>query len=527
MILEDVKVLITCSGLGSRLGDLTNFTNKSLVRVGKTTVLTRIIESYPKNTKFVITLGHYADHIRQYIKIAHSDRQIEFVSVDRFEGPGSSLAYSMLQAKELLECPFIFHACDTITSQHNSYEDQNCIWISKNREGSSSYRSALTHGRQLKLIQDKGASEVDPVYIGKCLIKDYADFWSSLNHIYRQDMNDRSLSDCHAINEMLVNGNTFFVKEEPDWIDIGNLDSLNIARLRFKEDSNVLDKNDESIFFIDDKVIKFFHNSDVVSSRVKRVNYLNRTTPEIVDSTNNFFSYKKFKGDVLSRTDKFNDKMMTRLLDWANHNLWSKTSTDSIRQKSEDFYITKTKERIKKYHDDRKIKECDVIINGLEVPSTTELLIESQDLLFEHIHTSFFHGDFILENVLIDEKENFTLIDWRQDFGKSIMYGDAYYDLSKMNHNLIVNHDLINDGHYTINIDDNHVKVDILCSKKLLDARRSIEKFCVKNGFNIKKVDVLTSIIWMNMAPLHDKHFGDFLFYFGKYNLMRSIKNEY
>ena len=525
MILEDAKVLITCSGLGSRLGDLTNFTNKSLVRVGRSPVLTKIIESYPKDTQFVITVGHYADHMRQYVQIAHPDLQIEIVDVDKFEGDGSSLAYSMLQAKDQLQCPFIFHACDTITSQHDDNVSQNCIWVSNNRKGSSSYRTALSHGKQLKIIQEKGSSEVDPIYIGKCLIKDYKAFWSVLERIYDTCSGDKSLSDCHAINEMLLQGHAFVVKEEIDWVDIGNLDSLHAARLKFKEDTNVLDKADESIFFVDDKVIKFFHNTEVVESRVKRVEHLNKTTPQIVDSTKNFFSYKKFDGEVLSRSDKFNEDLMSNLLDWANDKLWSKKTSTCLRQMSKDFYIKKTEDRIKKYHTDRMISECDVTINGTKVPKTSVLLEEASGLLLDHLHSSYFHGDFILENVLMGNDNNFTLIDWRQDFAKSIQFGDAYYDLSKMNHNLIVNHDLINEGHYRIQINEDNVNVDVLCSKKFLDARKSIEKFCKDHEFNIKKIDALTSIIWMNMAPLHDKHFGDFLFYFGKYNLMRAMKN--
>ena len=50
------KVLITASGLGSRLGNLTKFTNKGLVRIGKKPALSYIIESYPDDVEFVVTL---------------------------------------------------------------------------------------------------------------------------------------------------------------------------------------------------------------------------------------------------------------------------------------------------------------------------------------------------------------------------------------------------------------------------------------------------------------------------------------
>ena len=43
----EYKVLITTSGLGSRLGELTDYTNKSLVRVTDKPAISNIIESYP------------------------------------------------------------------------------------------------------------------------------------------------------------------------------------------------------------------------------------------------------------------------------------------------------------------------------------------------------------------------------------------------------------------------------------------------------------------------------------------------
>ena len=48
--MEEFKVLITTSGLGSRLGELTDYTNKSLVRINDKPSLSHIIESYDKKT---------------------------------------------------------------------------------------------------------------------------------------------------------------------------------------------------------------------------------------------------------------------------------------------------------------------------------------------------------------------------------------------------------------------------------------------------------------------------------------------
>jgi len=111
------KVLITTSGLGQRLGELTQYTNKSLIRVGKKPILSYIIEAYPKDTEFVITVGYFADQIKDFIKIVYPYLKVIFVLVDKYQGPGTSLGYSMLQAKKYLQCPFIFHCNDTIVSE--------------------------------------------------------------------------------------------------------------------------------------------------------------------------------------------------------------------------------------------------------------------------------------------------------------------------------------------------------------------------------------------------------------------------
>jgi NDP-sugar pyrophosphorylase family protein len=104
---SNYKVLITTSGIGSRLGEITDFTNKSLVVVGDKPAISYIIEKYPSTVPIVITLGHFGDHVRQFLNLAYPDRIFEFVEVKPYRGPGSSLAYSILQARHLLQQPLM------------------------------------------------------------------------------------------------------------------------------------------------------------------------------------------------------------------------------------------------------------------------------------------------------------------------------------------------------------------------------------------------------------------------------------
>ena len=175
--MAEYKVLLTTSGLGSRLGNLTKFTNKSLVRVGDKPAISYIIESYPKNVEFVVTIGHYGSHVKQYLSMVHADRKIQFVEVDNYMGEGSSLLYSISLCEEHLQCPFVFHACDTILPKNYIKDiDFSSNWsIGGDGENSQAYRTINCVNGKIASINEKGEQNFDYVYIGVSGFKDYVD----------------------------------------------------------------------------------------------------------------------------------------------------------------------------------------------------------------------------------------------------------------------------------------------------------------------------------------------------------------
>ena len=156
--------------------------------------------------------------------------------------------------------------------------------------------------------------------------------------------------------------------------------------------------------------------------------------------------------------------------------------------------------------------------NGYVVPTAKELLAAVDIEWLCAGRPAQFHGDFILDNIL-ETEEGFCLLDWRQDFGGNLEVGDIYYDLAKLNHNLIVNHEIANKGLFVCGDNDCY----ILCNSKLIGCKSILKDFVEDMGLDFKKVETLTSLIWINMAPLHEYPFSKFLFNFGKYNLTRCI----
>ena len=267
--MEEYKVLITTSGIGSRLGDLTTYTNKSLIRISDKPAISHIIEHYPKDTFFVITLGHFGSYIKEFLKLTYPDKNFTFVKVDNFEGPGSSLGHSILQAKSELQCPFIFHASDTILTKEDTIPSLEHNWCAgAYKEETSQYRTLRINNDLIDAINEKGEINFDYSYIGLCGIKDYELFWNNLENL----PNTHSLSDVHVINEML-NNVTFNFHKINNWLDIGNTNELDKTRRYFGSSIKVLDKDNESIYFFNNFVIKFFSDSNInkKSFKAKRI----------------------------------------------------------------------------------------------------------------------------------------------------------------------------------------------------------------------------------------------------------------
>jgi NDP-sugar pyrophosphorylase family protein len=322
--MAELKVLLTTSGIGSRLGEITNFTNKSLVRVGKKPSISYIIESYPKDTQFIITLGYFGDHVKQYIELAHPDLNVIFVEVDKYSGEGSSLLYSMLKAEEYLQDSFIFHACDSIIKYDEKIQFKN-NWIGGfKKTNDSSYRSFNVCNSTINKINDKGETDYDYDYVGVCGIKDYSDFWAYANDL----LNKGAQSDFEVLNQMILNKFVFNYIIFDKWLDIGNIRSLNNSRKNIEDKFEILDKKDESIFFLNDSVVKFFYDSKISENRAKRAKNLFPLVPKIIDSKKNFYKYEYSNGQILSRV--VNPKIFSELLTWSDKNLWKKTDSCNL-----------------------------------------------------------------------------------------------------------------------------------------------------------------------------------------------------
>lgn len=520
------KVLIPTAGTGSRLGGMTKYINKSLVNVGNRPALSRIIESFPEDCEFVIATGYKGELVKEFISLAYPEKKIKFVDIFLYEGEGSGLGLTILACKDYLQEPFVFCACDTIVTEDIPLPDRN--WIGyDHRESFNRYRKIHMNesGRVLSL-DEKNADygEMSEPYIGLAGIYDWKLFWDIMEKGCKEAIvQGESYGLRELIDQRTVQGEKF------TWFDIGVEVELEATRKRFEgpDAPNILKKSNEAIWFVKNKVIKFSDDCKFISDRVKRAEYLNGFTPRITGSTPHMFCYNYEEGNVLSKcisVPLFHELLKFSQMFWVQKEL-EKDAEENFYKACMRFYHDKTYERVNQFY--KKFEKEDHItkINQVEYPTLKELLYQLDWKYLSYGLPGQFHGDYHFENIIYDERKGvFKFLDWRQNFERSLDIGDIYYDLAKLNHGLIVSHEVIAKDLYTVNWKENEINFDLARKLSFVECENEFYVWLKVKGYDVKKVKILTALIYLNIASLHHYPYGLMLYALGKKMLFESIR---
>jgi NDP-sugar pyrophosphorylase family protein len=525
------KVVIPSAGLGSRIGHHTKFINKALVTIGDKPAISRVIDKFALEIPLVILLGYKGDMIREVLLQLYPNRDITFVDVDLYEGKGSGLGYTLCKAEEHLQCPFIFIPNDTITGEDIIDLDprNHGNWAAYYQKtdidnyNPETFRTLILSKNEDKVVGITGKGTLNfNIYIGICGVNDYADFWKAMKSNDAIEAGEViGLRALNYTNAVRIN----------EWYDSGSLQNLEIAKEKFQSaEHNILEKEDEAIWFSGDDVLKFSIHKNFISDRVERLKYLPKyLMPNLLDHGKYTYKYRKVKGKVIA--DTLTANRMRNLLDMCNSSMWSNNVevSDEAKNVCYEFYRDKTYSRLDYYLD--RFEQYDDVktLNGIKVDSVRALLEKVDwEELCESPHWSTFHGDFHGENIIADEKGGFTLLDWRQCFGKnSKKHGDAYYDLAKFRHGLLVNHGVVNANDFTINeLAHNYVFISIKQHSNLLECDNEFNKWLIENSFNPKKVKLLTALIYLNICGLHDYPYAKFLYLYGQHLLSEFLTDN-
>ena len=522
------KLFIPSAGLGVRLGNISQHLNKALVSIDNKPSISHVIEKFNKDIEIVIALGHKGDLLRDYLEIAHSDRNITYVNIKNFSGTGSGLGLTILECMEHLQCPFIFCPNDSIIIDDIPKPDFNWMGYA-DVHYPVEYRCIGFHADHnvYNIFEKKDIyNTTKHAYIGLAGIKDYEQFWNFM--VNGKDYGSIKIGESYGLREMITN-NIIVKAKKFDWHDTGNLDSLKKTRqyLKSKNAPEVLEKANADIWLVNNKVIKYNSDEKFIHDRVERSKILKGYVPNITEYKNNMYCYKMLTGQTMSKNNTFEN--FKRLLNYLS-DFWSnpigKVNKSDFKKKCVEFYKHKTFDRLKLYFDKTDNIDSSEIVNDIPMPSVYELLDRVDwDNLCEG-KPSLIHGDLHFENILVSETGDFTLLDWRQNFAGIKEYGDLYYDLAKIMHGLIVSHEIINKDLYNVEKTDDIIRFDFHRKYSLVKNEQQFIEFLHAQNMDLQKVNILTALIYLNIAPLHHFPYSELLFYLGKSKLFEEVNNE-
>lgn len=516
------RVFISTAGIGSRVAGLSAVPNKSMLPINYEPIISRILNKFDEKIEVVIALGHYANIVKEFLKIAHPKRKFFFVKIDKFTGSGSGPGYTLLKCKKYLQCPFIYSACDTLTDKKPKFEKFNWMGVSKTEyterflilEKKNNYSGYQYFNKKRPFEISKNKKKFD-AFIGLANIYDYKLFWKGFES--NKDLIDNELQ--------FSNGLQYLTKKlklkKFKWHDTGTNESY-VKTINFFNDK-IQRKPDEVVYIVNGRVIKFFIDKKKCKKLKNRSRSIHRFAPKIIKSSDNFLVYSYIKGKHLT---EINQKIFSNFLSELKKRLWLKLKINKkiFKSKCISFYKHKTFERISLAIRLNPNIDRIGIINKKKIPSIYKII---KKIDWQNLYDAYpvnFHGDLQPENIIVNKTNDFKFIDWRSDFA-GLKFGDIYYEFAKLNHMLTVNTKNILAGKFEVQyINNNEVRYSFKSRKLLLNFQKILYSFIKENNFDLKKTKILTALIYLNISKFYNYPYSELLFYHGKYQLYLLTK---
>lgn len=506
-----MKVFIPCAGLGTRAKVSTETLPKPLISISGKPLIARVIEQYPSDTEFVIALGYQREIIKQFLDVYSeiSNRKIIYTYTNSWQKANMGLSNTFLDSKSELNCKFIFNACDTLIldqgTKHLISSKSNLV-MQAQVTSSGIYRSILDGSWE---ISNFTQHSVNPAYIGASTIVDFSKFWTLLSEKSAGNPEDGEVLGLEPKSLDIVEIN------KHNWLDCGSLLGIERARKYFKSNDVVLPKDNEATWNFEETMMKIHTDTKFISNRIIRSKALQPFVPKITYSAKNIYTYNRFDGQTLSKCDPHVFSAFLKHMEKFWFDFDEEPPTSDLEEYHK-FYHLKTFTRINEFSE--KYGDLHLnFINGRKVKSIEDLLKEIKwDELYKPLITRA-HGDLHPDNVVYSPKEkSFMLLDWRQDIANSVTkFGDLYYDLAKINHGLIVDHEIVWENKFKVSIKNNHAEYSIDYSSKKIEWQRQFYKYIELNKYNLNKITTLTGIIFLNIASLHHDPYCKLLFILG------------
>ena len=507
---ERMVLCILAAGMGRRLENLSTFINKGLLPLDNKAIISHIIDKTPTECEIIVALGYKGDMVQEYCEAAHPQRKFTFVDVGDYAGEHASPAYSINCCREYLQRPFYLVTADTIIEEE--LPPLNGNWLGLHPTSIPElYSTAAMKDGVLTSFKNKDKEGHEYAFIGLASIYDYTTFWNELKLESKE-----LVSAFYELDKY-----SHFKGKVFEWYDVGTIENYLKAKKHFEKGTvySIPKINGEFLYKKGTTFIKLFSDGDTSAQRIARNACLNGWAPSLTFKGKYLYAYEWIPGETLYKTEDLN--IWRAFLEFAQNNLWVSTSyeVESVRKLCSRFYKEKTLKRLSMFLASRTSDyEGEHNVNEMPTRSIHELLAKFDwESVLDGTPTQHFHGDLQFDNILYGTDGNFYLLDWRHNFGGSVEVGDVYYDLAKLYGGLVFSYNLLKDeSNYTIETEGISVRYSYSHNLLLDTFRKEYEAWIFKHHYDLQKVKRLTALIFLNMAPLHERELGDLLFYKAK-----------
>ena len=349
---------------------------------------------------------------------------------------------------------------------------------------------------------NKKPTGFDQAFIGLAAIKSYEYFWEQLPE-----------NETELVAAFYNPQNTQLEACGFTWRDTGTIDNYAKTRRWYEGKQEFdFDKVGEFTYIVNGKVIKYFDDKTRVDMRVQRAVWM-KGIPKVTYHQNNFFAYDFVPGNTLY--EEQTEIEPNKIFNWFDSKLWLRKApvTSAFKKSCLKFYRDKTLERFKMYKKKKGIvRDAPCIVNGQHCLAMEEYLQKVDwEMLSEGVPVVF-HGDLQFDNVIRKTDGDFLMLDWRDSFADQDLLGDMYYDFAKLNGGLNLPYNIIKSGAFNFHKKDDVVTFNYHVDNRIKKFRDEWEKWYG----GTYRVELLTTLIYLNMSPLHAEPFDDLVFYLSK-----------
>jgi len=497
---------ILTAGEGLRLLPITKTINKSLIPINGKPPISHILERIDHNQEVVVALGHNGALVKEYLTNFYPEYKIIYIDVKNYNNINSGPGPSLLACREVLQRPFYFVACDTLWDENLALLPTDYDWVGVSRkfnENKEIYCNFLLSNNTVTKIFNKCSVNEDTVaFVGLSFIRNFSEFWNSLE----DSVNNNCIEVYHGYTELINKRKLSAV--EIEWNDVGNFENI----IKYTMSDYDFSKPEEFIWFDRKKVIKKFKNRKILLNKYRRALALNDLIPRGIMKTENYLYYQYVEGETFYNS--YSGKIFRKFLIKLEGELWkeNKVPESELDKSLNDFYITKTIERISMFQEKYLHWKPSKINNNEFYQFEEKLLSRIKASMHKNAKATNFHGDLQFDNILKSNDE-ILLIDWRESFGGQSEWGDMMYDLAKLYGGLIINYSLIKRNRFNY-VEKEYGEIETANESEdwQVEAIEIIENYFREIDVDIQYIKNLTSLIFLNMSPLHHYPFDKFLY---------------